>query len=123
MSDTVLVKKEDGIRDTKVCFDYRKINNMTERDAYQLSTIDDYLGQLRDIMWFSTVDLCYWQGGVKPTDKHKTAFTMRCGLYDFSIMPCGLCIPPAAFKQLIQTVLSGLQLKGENKEQLAISQN
>ena len=52
----------------------------------------------------------YRQVEVEPEDRQKTAFTTRRGLFEFNVMPFGLCIAPATFERLMELVLSGLCL-------------
>ena len=42
-------------------------------------------------------------------DKDKTAFCTTEGLFQFRVMPFGLCNSPASFQRLMDLVLSGLQ--------------
>lgn len=109
-SNIVLVKKKDGT--TRFCIDYRKLN-VTKHDAYLLPRIDDSLDQLRGATWFPTLDLCsgYWQVAVDSQDNQKTAFSTRRGLFEFSVMPFGLCNAPVTFERLMETVLRGLQFE------------
>lgn len=62
---------------------------------------------------FPLLDLCsgYWQVAVDTQDKQKTAFTTRRGLFEFSVMPFGLCNAPGTFERLMETVLRGLQFE------------
>jgi len=108
-SPVVLVKKKDG--STRFCIDYRKVNSITHKDAYPLPQIDDTLDTLSGSQWFSTVDLLsgYWQVEVAEEDKPKTAFTTCEGLYEFNVMPFGLCNAPATFQRLMDLVLAGIQ--------------
>ncbi|UYV73470.1 K02A2.6-like [Cordylochernes scorpioides] len=75
--------------------------------------IDDTLTTLAGSSWFSTLDLKsgYWQVGVHPADREKTAFSTGNGLYQFTVMPFGLCNAPATFERLMELVLRGLTWK------------
>ena len=108
-SPIVLVQKKDG--STRFCVDYRKVNNVTRKDAYPLPRVDDILDTLAGSQWFSTLDLIsgYWQVEVKEEDREKTAFCTPDGLFEFEVMPFGLCNAPATFQRLMELVLAGLQ--------------
>lgn len=107
-SPIVLVKKKDGT--TRFCVDFRKVNNLTKKDAHPLPRIDDTLDALGGAQWFTTLDLAsgYWQIEVAQADGEKTAFATPDGLYQFRVMPFGLCNAPGTFQRLMEHVLQGL---------------
>ena len=108
-SPVVLVRKKDG--SLRFCVDYRKVNAVTEFDAYPLPRIDETLEALGEARFFTTMDLLsgYWQVGLTPEARLKSAFCIRGGLYLFNVMPFGLCNAPSTFERLMETVLQGLQ--------------
>ena len=108
-SPVVLVTKKDGL--TRFCVDYRRLNSLTVKDAYPLPRIDDSLRLLGNQQWFSTMDLAsgYWQVAMSPEAKRKAAFVTNEGLFQFRVMPFGLCNAPATFERLMDRVLCGMR--------------
>ena len=102
------MKKDGG---TQFCVDYRRLNLATVKYANPLPRIDDTLDMLAGKRWFSTLDLAsgYWQVSLSPDARCKTAFATHSGLFQFRVMPFGLCNSPATFVRLIDRVLQGLR--------------
>ena len=102
-------KKKDST--LRFCIDFRKLNEVTVKDAHPLPRIDDTLEALKGAKIFSTLDLKsgYWQVSIKEDHKSKTAFRTSSGqLHELNRLPFGLCNAPATFSRLADTVLSRL---------------
>ena len=86
------------------------LNSVTKADTFPLSRIDDLLDQLGKAKFFTTLDMAsgYWQIRVHPDSQEKTPFVTPQGLYEFWVMPFGLCNAPAVFQRFMQQVLQGL---------------
>jgi len=93
----------------RFCIDYRKFNSLLADDRRPLPLIQDILDGLQGAQFFSSLDLAsaYWSLPVKETDKDKTAFVVKCGLYEFNSMPFGIKTAPATFQFLMSKVLAG----------------
>ena len=79
---------------------YRRLNEVTRKDAQPIPNIDQTLDALKGSKWFSSLDLAsgYWQVEVDPEDTHKTAFvTPDGGLYEYK----RLSNAPRTFQQLM----------------------
>ena len=89
----------------------QEVERCHKKDAYALPWIDDTLDALAGLKWFSTLDLAsgYWQVGMHPDDRENTAFCTADGLFEFNVMPFGLCNAPATFQRLMDLILAGLQ--------------
>ena len=110
-SPVCLVRKKDG--SVRWCIDYRKLNDVTVKDAYPLPRIDSCLDCLASAKLFSTLDLQsgYWQLNLEEKDRCKTAFITKYGLYEYTTLPFGLCGAPSTFQRCMEMVLRGLQWK------------
>ena len=60
-SPIVPVKKKDG--SLRLCVDYRRLNSVSQSDAYPMPRVDDLIDQLGGAYYITTMDLTrgYWQ--------------------------------------------------------------
>ena len=100
----IFVDKKDGTH--RMCVDYRSLNEVTIKNNYPLPRIDDLFDQLRGACVFSKIDLHsgYHQLKIRATNIPKTVFTMRYGLYEYTVMSFGLTNAPAYFLYLMNKV-------------------
>lgn len=108
-SPLVIVTKKDGT--ARMCVDYRRMNQVTKKDSYPLPDISEMLSSFKNAKYFTTIDLKsgYWQLEVEEQDKEKTAFCCYRGLFEFNVLPFGLCGGPPVFQRAINYALQGTQ--------------
>lgn len=100
----LLVEKKDG--SLRMVVDYRALNEVTIKNKYPLPMINDLFDQLQGAKVFSKIDLRlgYHQLKIQEKDIPKTAFTMRYGLYEYTVMSFGLTNAPAYFMSMMNKV-------------------
>ncbi|CAF4686011.1 unnamed protein product, partial [Rotaria sp. Silwood1] len=104
-SPIVLVRKKDG--SVRFCVDFRKLNNITTKDAFPIPRIDDIFDHLSQAEFYTTIDFKsgYFQVGLDPKDRPKTAFSTRDQHYQFTVLPQGVTNGPPAFQRIVSQIL------------------
>jgi hypothetical protein len=76
-SSIVMVPKKDGT--WQIFIDYRALNKITMKNRYPLPRIDDLIDQLKNVVYFTKLDLHsgYHQIKVVEWDAWKTAFKTK----------------------------------------------
>ncbi|UYV71865.1 K02A2.6-like [Cordylochernes scorpioides] len=74
------------------------------------SKVDDVMDTLQGPKYFSAIDL-EWQVEIEEGDKKKPACTTCHGLYEFNVIPFGLCSAPLMFLLLMDNVLKSMKWK------------
>ena len=83
------------------------VNSIAYKDAYPIPSIDDILDTLAGYTWFTTLDpVSGWQLEVLDKDRENTAFCTQEGIFEFKVMPFGLCNALVTFKHLMDIVLA-----------------
>ena len=104
----VMIPKKDG--SLRFCVDFRKLNAITEQDAFPMPRQDDLFDQLAGSVYFSCIDLKqgYMQLPLSEESIKKAAFTTPDGHYEFTRLPFGLKNAPAEFSRIMNSVLGDL---------------
>ncbi|KAH9147350.1 hypothetical protein AeRB84_009010 [Aphanomyces euteiches] len=104
-SPVLMIRKPDG--SIRFCIDYRKLNSVTVKDSYPMPRIDDLLDVLGRAKLFSTMDIAsgYCNVPMAKDSIEKTAFTCKYGLYEWLVMPFGLCNAVPCFERLMEHIL------------------
>ncbi|GBG84145.1 hypothetical protein CBR_g38119 [Chara braunii] len=103
-SPVLFIPKKEGT--LRMSIDYRGLNAITVKNREPLPRIDDLLDRVQGCRYFRKIDLKsgYHQIAIRPEDQHKTAFQTRYGLYEFVVMPFGLCNAPSTFQHAMNRI-------------------
>jgi hypothetical protein len=106
------IKKNDG----KLRFvqDYRALNAITRKNWYSLPLIDDLIHQLKDMCYFTKLDVRWGYNNVhiREGDKWKAMFRTNRGLFEPLVMYFGLTNSPATFQTMMNEIFQDLITEG-----------
>lgn len=101
-----MIKKPNG--KYRFCLDFRRVNQISKKDAYPLPNMMGILDKLCAACYISTLDLsqAYYQISLAKESCEITAFHVPGkGLYHFTRMPYGLTGAPATFQRLLDRLI------------------
>ena len=106
-SPVVLVKKESG--EYHLCFDYHKVNAITQTDSFPLPRVDDCIDRVVEAKFITKIDMLkgYWQIGMSERAQTISAFVTRDGLYECLVMPFGMKNSASTFQRLMIKGIKG----------------
>ena len=101
----LFVKKPGG--GLRFCVDYRGLNAVTVKNRYPLPLISETLNRLSRAKIFTKLDIiaAFNRIRIREGDESLTAFRTRFGLFEYLVMPFGLCNGPASFQNYINDTL------------------
>jgi hypothetical protein len=97
-------KKNSTLR---LCVNFRGLNLITRKNSHPLPLISESIDSLAGAQYFTKLDMreAYHRLWVASGNEWKTAFRMRYGHYEYTIVPFGLVNAPAEFQEHINTVV------------------
>jgi len=80
--------------------DYRGLNKITIKNRYPLPLIGELLERISKAKYFTKFDVRdgYNRLRIASGEEWKTAFRCRYGLFEYTVMPFGLCNAPGTFQ-------------------------
>ena len=91
----------------RFCVNYKTFNTITVKIRYPLPLIQKNLNRLTKAKYFTKLNIVAVFNKIRmaENEKWKTAFRIKYGLFEFSIMNFGLCGAPSAFQNYINDIL------------------
>jgi hypothetical protein len=108
----IFVPKPDG--SMRLCVDYRGVNKLMVKDWTLLPLMSELRERLGRAKIFIKLDLKNGDNLIRIAegDEWKTAFRTRYGLFEYLVLPFGLCNAPGTFQAMINKVLQELLDEG-----------
>ena len=97
-------KPGGGIR---FCVNYRRLNELTKKDAYPILLIKETLTQLKNAKVFTKIDIrqAFYKLNMAANLEDLTTFILRFGAFKWKMLSFGLTGEPASWQRFINDVL------------------
>ncbi|POM59800.1 polyprotein [Phytophthora palmivora] len=105
---TFCVRKPVGWR---IVHDYRYLNSNTVRQSIPMTPKEDIVDVMAGSYWLSTMDLmsAYYKVRMREDDIKFTAFQASNGLWEYLVLPMGVCNAPATMHRLTSKIVRDLK--------------
>ncbi|MBW0481724.1 hypothetical protein O181_021439 [Austropuccinia psidii MF-1] len=99
-----LINWHDG--KSRLCGDFRALNNYTKADRYPIPKITHALDKLEKAKYITKTDCMkgFHQDGVKPKSIKLLRIICHMGIYEYTRMPFGIKNAPAHFQRMMDTI-------------------
>jgi len=100
-------KRLEKLRGKKrLVIDYKPLNQFLRDDKFSIPKSSSLPILLKEALIFSKFDLKsgFWQLGIDPVDRYKTAFCIPYAQYQWTVMPFGLKVAPSLFQKTMTKI-------------------
>ncbi len=110
VSSMVVVQKRDGR--IRICLDPKELNEVMQREYYQLPIIEEVATRLNGAKLFSVLDAWngFWHIKLEEESSYLTTFNTPFGRYRWKRMPFGISSAPEVFQRRMCETIEGLML-------------
>ncbi|MBW0509521.1 hypothetical protein O181_049236 [Austropuccinia psidii MF-1] len=107
-----LITWNDG--KSRLCGDFRALNNYTKADRYPIPRIPHALDKLAKYKYITKMDWMkgFHQNGVEPNSMKLLGIICHMGIYEYTRMPFGIKNVPAHFQRMMDTIFQEGILEG-----------
>ncbi|MBW0511651.1 hypothetical protein O181_051366 [Austropuccinia psidii MF-1] len=100
----VLITWHDG--KSRLCGDFRALNNYTKADRYPIPRISHALDKLEKAKYTTNMDFmkAFHHNGVKPNSRKLLRIICHMGIYEYTRMPFGIKNAPAHLQRMMDTI-------------------
>ncbi|RDX96417.1 hypothetical protein CR513_20921, partial [Mucuna pruriens] len=104
-------KRSEKLRGKKkLVIDYKPLTHFLQDDKFPIPKASSLPVLIKESNIFSKFDLKsgFWQLGIDPSDRHKTAFCIPNAQYQWTVLPFGLKVAPSLFQKVMTRIFEPL---------------